>query len=335
MSVRATSGEHASIEEIAAYLDGCLDGGDRERVTLHLAECNDCYELFAETARFLRDEDRGAATTEANLQPAAEARVLWPAAGRWRRTGWITATFAAAAAGLAALLVWTPAGDFLRADPPTVADLAAMLPPAETVSPVVETSWEGHGWPIRRGARSALGPEEERAFQIGVRIVELEIALTAGNRELAKRLTTDLEGLLDEVDDADPLVVLYGESVGLRGLLEAGAPTADLLDLNRQGDRLLGRDEAKEEHLRFVDAHWYALGRWAAAAHLATTLGDASFVTDRELRRFARREVPDEVERPLHRLAALAADHPERRLPEIERTLAELIAVAGGGQPPE
>lgn len=334
MSAWAISGGHPSIEEIAASIDGRLDDGERERLNVHLADCEDCYELFAETARFLRDEGWQAGIPDDTTADEADSRVLHPSFGRWRRSGWIAATLAAAAAGVAAVLVWSPARDFLRDAPPSVAELTAELPPADALSPFVAASWEDHGWGVARTAGPTTGPQEERAFQIGVRMVEMDVALAAGEAELAQRLADDLASLLEGVERADPLVILYGGSSGLRGPLEAGEPPATLLDLHRQGDAFLAPDAGRGG---FVDATWYPLGKWAGAARLAAAVGDQTFFVDRstrrELRRLGRQELPPGVARPLSRLEELTNQDPAEHMSDIVNQVDELLAVAGGGLP--
>lgn len=70
-----------TLEEIAAFLDGALQGEDRDRVVQHLNECPDCHELFVETAEILDEcgAVRPAAPPAPEPAPAAErgeARIL-------------------------------------------------------------------------------------------------------------------------------------------------------------------------------------------------------------------------------------------------------------------
>ena len=338
MSEQPASDGHPATEQIAAFLDGRLAGEERERLSIHLADCEDCYELFSETARYLREEERksGSSADAADGSDGMES-VLRPDRGRWRRGVWISGSIAAAAT-LGAVLLWTPAGDLLgpRSASPSVTDLTASLPSAEALAPFVSASWTRHGWPVKRGAGLVLGHEEERAFQIGVRVVEMNVALSAGEAELAVELTEDLERLLEEVELADPLIILYAGEAGLRGQLESGGSPAELLELNRHGDQLLGPDEATD-NAGFVNGTWYSLGKWAGAAHLAAAAGDVEFFSDRdrlrELRQLAREVLPLEVQSALERLTALTTDQPDQHLAQIEEELRNLIAVAGGGEP--
>lgn len=345
MSEHATTGKHPEVEEIAALLDGRLEGVERGHLVAHLADCEDCYEIFAETARFLGEEatagtapEEPAVETETPARPAdgpGTGRVLRPDSDRWRRTALVTAAVAAAAA--IALVVWSPAASFFGFGdyPPTVAELAGALS-TESAARAVGGTWDGHGWRVMRGAGPALAPEEERAFQIGVRVVEMDVALAADDRRLATDITYDLEKRLAAINLADPLRILYAGDEGIRGGLAEGRAAAELLALNRQGDQLLGPDE-EDDSPGYVDSFWYGLGKWAGTAHLAAVAGDGAFFGARRHRRYlhrvAERELPADVAEPVRRLDELLARDPAQRLPEIRRELASLIKLAGGGEP--
>lgn len=342
MSEYAATGQHPEVEQIAAFLDGRLEGDEREHVVAHLADCEDCYEIFSETARFLREEEAADAVAP---EPAVEmpppalsegaGRVLRPGQGRWRRAALLPAAVLAAAAALA-LVVWSPAARFLgfgAEAPRSVADLAGGLP-VENAASTLAGTWDQHGWPVMRGAGTALGREEQRAFQIGVRVVEMDVALAAGDRELATRLTHDLETRLAAIELADPLRIVYASETGIRGRLAAGEAPAELLSLNRQGDEILAPD-VDDDYPGYVDGLWYGLGKWAGAAHLAAAAGDPSFFEARRNRRYlhgvAERELPAGVAGPVRRLDAFLAENGAAELPQIRRELETLIASAGGG----
>jgi len=339
MSEPAISGSHLELESIAAFLDGRLAAGEREAVVTHLAECEGCYEIFAETARYLRNVEMGRdpeAFGPAAMAPSVEmrGRVVRVAPSRWRR-GWIVGALAAAAA-LAALVIGRPLADRpFSSAPPTVAELTAELPTAMVVSATLAATWDEHGWPVMRGAGPLLGPEEERAFQLGVRVVEMDVALAAGEAAIASRLSYEIERLLAAVNLSDPLQLLYAGELGIRGRLASGAVPAELLPLNRQGDDLLRPDERGEAAL--VDGFWYELGRWASAAHLAVVSGDAELLASKQTRRYLHglplQDLPEEVAEPLRRISQFSVGDPEHNLTEIAHQLELLIAVAGGADP--
>ena len=54
-------GSCPSAEDLAAYIDGTLDWKDAERVTSHLADCEDCYAVYSGVIRFQLDSEPEAA----------------------------------------------------------------------------------------------------------------------------------------------------------------------------------------------------------------------------------------------------------------------------------
>ena len=320
---------HLEEEAIAAFLDGDVGSAERQEVVSHLAECEACYETFAETARFLRQAEAAA--------PAVPAP--WPAPAlrtpsRPRRTAIFGALLAAAAALV--LVVLTPLGDGLlrrSADLRTTTLLAA-LPPAAELAPALHATWEGHGWSTARGAGPAAGPREQRSFQLGVRVLETELALTAGDRALAANLSHRVEALLEALDSR-AVLTLYAEERGIRDRLRAGEATGDLLPLSRDADRILSAPA--RSHLGSVDPFWYAFGKWAQAGRLAARTGSAGFFTDGPGAGFVddlqKRGLPADLAAGVDHLAATLERRP-LDLPAVEDQLAALVTTAGGGAPP-
>ena len=52
MEIMDQSGEHVSSEQIAEYLDGCLNQNERKMVEVHIADCRDCQEILVLTFRY-------------------------------------------------------------------------------------------------------------------------------------------------------------------------------------------------------------------------------------------------------------------------------------------
>ncbi len=90
--MKQLTGECPDLETIAAYLDGRLTDRERARVTAHLADCEDCYALFSESARVVIDEPTVAVPWHTRLK--ATIKQMRPAvAAGW--TGTVLATAAA------------------------------------------------------------------------------------------------------------------------------------------------------------------------------------------------------------------------------------------------
>ena len=75
-----TAARCPDLETIAAYLDGRLSDRERARVTAHLAECEECYALFRESAQTLVEEAGRIVAMRTWRERLPRARVLWPAA---------------------------------------------------------------------------------------------------------------------------------------------------------------------------------------------------------------------------------------------------------------
>jgi tetratricopeptide (TPR) repeat protein len=112
---KATRDGCLDVETLAAFVDGGLTSGERSRVELHLAACQDCFALFTEsvkTAHAMTDRTAPARGTVASIATRPRrGLVRWAAAG---------AGLAAAAA--LALAVWWP-----RAERPELVDLVAAV----------------------------------------------------------------------------------------------------------------------------------------------------------------------------------------------------------------
>ena len=132
---------HPSLEAVAAFVDGRLGGEERRRMVEHLAHCDDCQELVTETVLLLRETDsedaQGDETPteegeDASEVPAKSGHLLVPSPRRFRRALPLIAALAAAAC--LALLIWTPAGEWIlghAARDVSVADLTTDLPASE------------------------------------------------------------------------------------------------------------------------------------------------------------------------------------------------------------
>jgi hypothetical protein len=268
--------------------------------------------------------------------PAVPGRVLRPPPGRFRRALPLVAALAAAA--VVALLVWTPAGDWILGGGGTtvaVDDLVAPLPAADhRIDDTLEVNLaDNHGWTVLLGPGAAPSEEQERAFQAGVLTSELQTALVGGDKEPARQLLYDFERILG--DEASPLLRYYAD---IRELLES-APTADLLALNAEADSLLAPDP-RENYPGYLDGTFYTLGKWAGAAQLAVATGRLDWFDEpgprRALRQLRRAELPADVAEPFSTITAILDAGPaEADLPRLREAFETLIRRAGGGREPE
>ena len=169
-------------------LDGKLTATERARLTEHLAGCESCYEIFAGAAHILDDhrEELKAAAAALPFERSREARALRP------RVWWAAAALAAVLAMTVGLVV------FLRgtgAAGPTTEQLASLVGPI----PTGDFAW---GRTLRGGSETEaqpMLPTEREAFELGVRFLDLRLALASGNREAAEEGFRRLLNLFDRM----------------------------------------------------------------------------------------------------------------------------------------
>jgi hypothetical protein len=224
--------ECLSDESLAALLDGELDEPARRAAAEHLAGCDDCRELLIESRASL---------------PATPA----PGTG-W--TGRLPAIIAglAVAAGLAAMTFRTlgtrDAPDLASpvAAPPMEArspDPVALLGQSGGLADLARHEWTGAG--IAYGFGPTRNPST-RAALLGVRLVDLEIAVALRDERRAARIYRDIEN-------------------------DLGAAIPPMRSLDELLPRLNGIVMASN------DPDAVAFGRWLEAARLAAVGRRATF----------------------------------------------------------
>jgi len=235
-------------------LDGKLTARERARLTEHLAECESCYEIFAGTAHVLddsRDEQVQPAATLRPFERPREARAIRP------RVWWAAAALAAVLAATVGLVVFLQGS---RGAGPSTEQLASLVGPV----PSGKINW---GRTLRGGSGTEEPPElpgDHEAFQLGVRFLDLRLALASGNREEADDALRRFHLLfkrmpippLEALASYDELRKRLGPQVAPPALLAAAA-TAE--------------KEAVKELLE--DPRLVELGRWTEACRLAGQSG--------------------------------------------------------------
>jgi hypothetical protein len=236
------------LETLAAFVDGRLATAERDVVVRHLADCDACREVVAESsalAAALATEDRVAG----DPTPLREARV------RGSRAPLLAAT-AAAALALVSLSWWF--GLSRSREERALAELgrpelAARLP----------ATWAEPVWPVLRSASPRL-PGSVAAFRAGVRHVDLPVALARGQSELGARFAREIAHQLRSTPFADAAAL---EMESFAKELEIAPPSrAESIERARRLD---------ESSARLLDPEWLALGRWAEGGRLLALAGDS------------------------------------------------------------
>ncbi len=295
----STSGADClDLEDLAAFADGRLTGAEREQAVRHVADCERCYEIFAEVVRL---QEAAAEEARADVQdtgpPLAEV-VLHPKSRSWL---WPSGAVAAAA------LVLMVAAPLLRND-----DV-----------PTPDPGWDEHRWPEFRSGDGGPWSEQEGAFRLGVLSIDLEIALKAGRAERAVALTYRLEETLRSVESTEPQRALYGN---LRERLERGEEPATLAKPAETATGFL--------ELLSMPPSYYTLGRWVEQGRRAALAGDRRFFSRRETSRVLRElehvELPPNVFRAMTTVRELIAQGPgSADLVPLEEALTEIITQGG------
>ncbi len=313
-------------ETLAAFIDRRLPDAERRRVSEHLSECPDCYDIFVDTVRVLEDVPDG---VRDRTEPASGVPPVRP--GPWARA--VRAALPLAAVLIVAVGVWLVVqpgggvGNGAGTALPEAGELVAEL----RVGAVTDEVFESRGWPVTRG-EGGTGDgsvptsmvDRDVAFRLGALTVDLAAALDGGRPKLAIRLTHRIEDLLvEEVDLSEPLVRSYRD---LRGSLEGGEVSPSVSGRATEVAALV------EER---VGAQAFRLGAWAEAGRLAAAGSDPRFFDRPVVRRSAERLDADELGFPelsseVLRVAGLVAEGvAPGDLPELERSFTEIVRRGG------
>lgn len=269
-----TATTHPDPESLAAFADGRLAGAERVTVIEHLARCDDCLDVVAETGAVQEElqeelEDGDASSTSGASTPNI---VLHPSA--WTR--WAPAAAALAAALVVAVFGAWQMGWLLGPDL-SVETLANRL--EGSAARLGDEAWAAHGWPTYRdagpstGARTPTPLEVKKAsFRAGVHAVDLQLALRLGNRE---RATAAAEDLVETLRDLPDIGLLAGSYRHMAVELESEESVQEIArQATAAEDRLVG----------LINELYYELGKWAEAGRLAAAAGDRDTLRSHSLR---------------------------------------------------
>lgn len=298
-------------EVIAALIDGRLAGEAREQAIQQLAESEAAFEAFAETLRARAEEETG---RSAVAEPAAAAPVV-PLRPRWAR-----AARPLAVAAVLLLLLGGPAAVFLIQRDAGPAPAGRLLAPVIERNPVLAQGWSERAWTVTRGGPSRL-VEPSLAFRLGVRTVDLHLALALGDTGQAQVFLGEMAGWLAEVELSQLVQARYAR---LREQLASGGST-DALALAAEAERSL------EE---LLDSPSFRLGRWTEAALLAARQGVPDPFESGRAVRFLERQAAEHsgaTAEALRQIAELIRDGVDQsEYPELERQLFDVIAANAG-----
>lgn len=249
-----STSHHPDPEVLAAFVDGRLRGDERRAVVEHLDRCPECYEVFAETVRFQGEEE-----------PRGE--LVRPARFSGRPWLWAAAAAAVAFVAILALPILRMAPERPVVTGPEGIELvlssAALAREMDLESAPAPATLVWGGWPEGLGFAGGLD-RETAAFRVGVRLVDLRVALREEDAETARALVEELAGSLDAA----------GASAEVEARIQAARDAAETGRLDAL-EGAVGSIEAATEEL--LDPFALAFGKWAEAGHLAAAAGDRDF----------------------------------------------------------
>ena len=221
-----------SIEDIAALVDGKLDGEEKEKIVAHITACQDCYEIFSETSR-----------TILSLSKSKRDKITWFS---------IPAVALAACLILVVRIVFYSPGTNLPYSNEMIGELAFVLK-TDDVKPGLIARGEGFS-----GLADSLGLltlQQQQSFRLGFYIASLDLATTVGGEpEQAQEQLSELGKILKWKEHP----ALTGSFKQLEGFLaqERFIEASEELDTIQ---RELGA-EMKEE----TTGSFYHLGMWCS-----------------------------------------------------------------------
>src|SRR5262245_31221058 len=86
---------HIDLEDLAAYIEGKLSSAERAAITAHLADCDECFQVFAEAVRVGQEEEDVAAADVPGGDPPPRPFEWRRAARSGRPARWLPAAIAA------------------------------------------------------------------------------------------------------------------------------------------------------------------------------------------------------------------------------------------------
>ncbi len=264
------------LETIAAFLDGALDDRERERVIRTLGESPDAYDLFVEALGHRQALEEAEAEGNSPARHADDALELGPSGESdgpklvvvsgdgdtgssdaqapvlTRLPTWVPV---AIAAGLALLVSYT----VLREAP--VLDAGSLAPNAVASLP---ESWDVQAWTVVRGAGTSRLDEDDLAFRMGVRSIDLDVALVSDRSEAAAYLAAELETLAGQAQRGQPLVLQY------RAVAQAAR--SDVVEAARMAS------DAQGQLTTFLTPDRVRLGRWVGLVRIAALGNDTDLL---------------------------------------------------------
>jgi len=248
--------------EMADLIAGRLEGEYRDRALRHLADCEDCFELYAEAQALHAELDSELLEGEVAIEPSAPIAQPLPFRPKAATPKWLPSVAAGLAVGIALAWLLPSHSDQSSESWATLGELPRLAPSVQSLTPIPSD--------VDRGPGSGRSQTAED-FRFGAEWAHLEAALSAGeveeSRETAKQLQPTVRQLkgnelpedLDLPRDLETLLKLLAEPN------EEPAPT-NALTLTPRLSKAMSKL-----------GYEFDLGRFAEAGRLAAEVGQWLF----------------------------------------------------------
>lgn len=178
--------------------------------------------------------------------------------------------------------------------------------------------WDAQRWTVLRGSTEQRLTAEALAFRMGVRSVDLDVALATDQLETARYVAAELESLAGEAEMGPPLVLRYrAVSEALTVGVQSAEPEVD---------------EARGDLTTFLDADRVRLGRWAELGRIAAMTGDRAYLDELDRAPFSGKvsSLPSEDRRTLGTLETSLGEGTDASMGDVASLFEDLIASLGG-----
>jgi hypothetical protein len=218
-----TADEKTDLDLIAAFIDGRLAPVERERTLQLLARDEAAFDIFADAVRVQGSE------ADTKVIPIDTRRSL----GSLKPWTVLVPAAAAAVLLIAVLPRLRPGGGSIAGAPNAAVIVAQLEQQPSGLRMVAGPGWEQRDWSVTRGGTSSLA-ESARDFRLGVREVDLQVAVAMDARQLADRLVAEMMGWIAAIQFSEPVASRYTD-VRARLVLGKWCVGAELAARGRQG----------------------------------------------------------------------------------------------------
>lgn len=307
--------------DLAALIDGRLEGEAKARVLRLVAADEDALTLLADSAETLRDLEgtKQIGIPHSGLSEPAESEAIIPFRPRWKT---FSAALATAVAAMVILLIYR-APD--KEPVPSSSDLLAAYS-----SPIPDlTTYIDHTLgPVFRGEDSLVS-SPGNAFRLGVRTLDLQLALQTQDRLTGIRWALEIQELLPSVVTLPELHQANYSRIE-QNLGQSVVPQSTL------GDTIHAESDLENTLKGSVLRVDFLFGRWVEANRLAALGKQRAYFSDnaalnRSLDYFVASYPTEAISAPISHLQnALTVESEELDLPVLAAQLQNLVDHCSG-----